>query len=108
MTGLVKQIDKIVSDSTNSVGVVILMNDDKAGSANKLKKYGQENGLKKMELSVNLSGAKSPGRCKINPAVKHTIVVYEKKTVVENFALNKIGESETAKIAAAFKKLVAQ
>jgi hypothetical protein len=106
LTGLVKELEKVVAASKKGVGFVVLMDDDKKGAAEKLKKLAEKEKLKKIALTVNSTGKKSPKGHKVNPKVKHTIIVYEKKKVVHNFALNKVGADETKKVVAAAKKVL--
>jgi hypothetical protein len=92
-----------VAGSKQGVGFVVLLDDDKDGAATKLKEFRTKNGVKKVALTVNGGGAKSPGGYKLNPKVKHTILVYEKKTVLKNFAVNALGAKEIKAIAVAAK-----
>ena len=103
---MVKELDKVVKGSKNGVGVVIQMTDDKAGAKKKLQEFAKANGIGKVALTVNKAGTKSPKGYKISDKVKHTVLVYKKKKVVHNFALNKLDEKSVKEIVAAAKKVL--
>ena len=107
MAGLAKEIEKVVAPSDKSEGVIVHMDDDAKASAEKLKEFAKANELKRVALTTNQSGKKSPGGFKLNDSVKFTILVYEKKKVVANFALDKIEEANRTKVVEALKKLLA-
>jgi protein tyrosine phosphatase len=98
LTGLVKELDKVVKENKGSTAVVILMADDKKAAADKLKAYAKEHGIEKVALTVNVTGSKSPNKYKVDDKVKHTVIAYTRKKVVENFALNTIDEKSTKEI----------
>ena len=106
LASLVKDIEKTVKGSKKGVSFVVHMDDDTKGSAEKLKAFAKANGLSKVALTTNKSGKKSPAGYKINDKVKYTILLYEKKKVVKNFALNKIDDASRKKIVAATQKLM--
>jgi hypothetical protein len=106
LTGLVKQVDKVVAGSKQGIAVVVLLDDKKDAAVAKLKALREKNGLSKVALTVNGGGTKSPGGYKLNPAVKHTVLVYTKKKVLHNFATNTLSAAEAGQITAAAKKVL--
>ena len=106
LASLVKDIEKTVKGSKNGVSFVVHMDDDSKGSAEKLKAFAKANGLSKVALTTNKSGKKSPAGYKLNDKVKYTILLYEKKKVVKNFALNKIDDASRKKVVDATQKLM--
>lgn len=106
LASLVKDIDKTVKSSKNGVAFVVHMEKDTKGSAEKLKKLAEAHKLGKVALTTNKSGEKSPPGYKIDDKVKYTILLYEKKKVVKNFALNKIDDDTRKKIVEETKKLM--
>ena len=93
MTGLVKGVDKAIQKGKNSRGVFILMDKTDKANAEKLKALAEKEKIK-MPLSLNANGKKAPGKYKINPKVKFTVLVYKKKKVVKNFAFNEISKAD--------------
>ena len=106
LTSLVKDIEKTINSSKNGLAFIVHMEDDAKGSAEKLKALAKANSLSKVALTTNKSGKKSPAGYKIDDKVKYTILLYEKKKVVKNFALNKIEDANRKEIIAALQKLV--
>lgn len=106
MASLVKEVEKVVAKSKEGTGVVISLDDNKDAATEKLKAFAKEHGLTKVALTVNKAGKGSPGGYKLNDTVKHTILVYEKKKVVHNFALNEIDEKSTKEVVAAAAKVL--
>lgn len=106
LTGLVKQIDKVVGESANGVGFLVLLDDNREGAIEKLKGLAQKSEIGQVALTVNEGGSNSPAGYKLNPKVTHTVLVYEKKKVVHNFALSSIGDSEASEILSASKKVL--
>ena len=74
--------------------------DNNKASAEKLTELAKKNKIK-MPLSVNLEGKKAPKQYELNPKVKYTVIVYEKKKCIKTFALNKITEKDVKAVLAA-------
>ncbi len=104
MTGLVKEIDKAVADAKDAKAFVVLLSDDKKAAHEKLAALAKEHNLK-IPLTVNADGKKAPGAYQISDKVKHTILIYKGKKVVENFAADEVSEEKAKEIAGTAKKL---
>ena len=84
----------------------MLLSDEKTKQKAKLKEVAEKNKIQKVALTLNASGKKAPGSYKLDPKVKHTILVYEKKKVVHNFAFNKISKEDIQKFVAKAKEVL--
>ena len=103
---MAKQIDSVVANSKQGMSFVVLLDDDKSGAAGKLKAFRTKSGTSKVGLTYNMGGAKSPAGHKLDPKVKHTVLVYKNKKVVHNFAVNKLGAPQVAAITKAAKEVL--
>ena len=106
LTSLVKEADKVVAASEKGAGVLVLFSNEKAQIKEKLKDVAKRNKIEKVALTINGTGKKAPKDLKIDPKVKHTILVYEKKKVVYNFAFNKISKEDIQKFVAKAKEVL--
>lgn len=104
---MVKDIDKILKGSDKGESFVVHLDDDKKASAEKLKAFAKDNELTRTALTTHKDGKASPAGHKIADSVKFTVIVYEKKKVVENFALDKLDEASRKKIVQSLQKLIA-
>lgn len=106
MAGLVKQLDKVAARSKSSMSYVVYLHDDVKEASKRLAVFAKENKVQAVDLTVNKSGAKSPQGYKLNPKVKHTVLLYEKNKVVGNWALEKIDKKSVTEVLAAATKLL--
>ena len=82
---------------------VVLMNADERGTKKKLKELAKQHKLE-LPLTYNID-RQTAQRFKLSERVKYTVLVYEKKRVISNFALNKIGMKELKEITASVKRV---
>ena len=106
MASLAKELEKVVAQNKETFGVVVLLDENTDATGQKLKDFAARNGLSNVALTVNGSGPKPPGFYKINPEVKHTVLVGTGKKVVHNFALNEVGAGDLPAIVSAFKEVL--
>lgn len=105
MASLVKELDKVAAKNKNTFTYVVYLNDDQVVAKKTLVSFAKTNKLTAVDLTLNKSGSKSPKGYKLNPKVKHTVLMYTGKKVVQNFALDKIDAAVTKKIVAAATKV---
>lgn len=103
---MVKAVDAAHKGHKNASAFLVLMDKDEKAGKEKLKKLQAETGAS-FPLTVSKSGEKSPAGYEVSSDVKSTILVYKDKKVVNNFALNKIGESDIKAVVEAAKKNMA-
>jgi len=103
LTGLVKEVESALKDKKNTTAFLVLQEKDQKAASDKLNKLAAETKAT-FPLTVAEDGDKSPSGYDLNPKVKHTILVYKDKKVVNNFALNEITEKDLKSIVEAAKK----
>ena len=103
---MAKEVEKLLGSSSKGASFVVHLHGDKKASAERRKEVAKANRLTKVALTTNPGGTKSPPGYKLNDEVKFTILLYLKKKVVENFALNKLDETIRKKIVQAAGKLM--
>jgi len=103
LTGLVKEIGEALKDKKNTTAFLVLQEKDQKAAAEKLNKLAAETKVT-FPLTGAMDGDQSPSGYDLNPKVKHTILVYKDKKVVNNFALNEITEKDLKAIIEAAKK----
>ena len=85
--------------------VVVLQERDAAEAPLKALAEGQKVSVP-LVVPVGGPSAQSLQPYKLDPTVPYTVLVYDKKTVRANFALDKIGEAQIKEILAAAAKLL--
>lgn len=103
LTGLVKAVDGAVAGKKDTGAVFVLLDKDRAGAKEKLKKLQAETGAT-IPLTVSETGEKSPDGYEINPKAKATVVLYKGKKVVQSIALEKLAEAEVKLVLEATRK----
>ena len=106
MAGLVKELDKVAKKNKNSFNYVVYLKDDVDAAKKTLVAFAKTNKLAAVDMTINMGGSKSPKGYKLNPDVKHTILMARGNKVVANFALDKIDPATTKKVVAAATKLL--
>lgn len=102
LASLVKELDKVLASNKDAVGFLVFLSDDKKVATEKLKTFGTENAVASMALTVNTGGAKLPDWLKVDPAAKHTVILYKEKKVVSSTDFKKeVGEKELKELIAA-------
>ena len=104
MAGLVKELDKVAQKNKNTISYVVLLKDESDATKKTLAAFAKSNKLAAVDMTVNKTGSKPPKGYKLNPDVKHTILMYSRNKVVANFALDKIDAAATKKVVAAATK----
>ena len=104
LAGLAKEIDKVAVANKGSISYLVYLNGEKDKAKQTLASFAKTNKLTAVDTTVNASGIKAPKGYKINPEVKHTVLVYSGNKVVANFAFDKVDEKLTKKIVAASEK----
>ena len=104
MTSLVKEIDKAAQENSGAQAFIVYLSENNKENKEKLEKLAKETGVK-VPLTINAEGKDAPAAYKINSKVKHTVLIYSKKKVESNFALNEISEDSVKEIAGAAKKV---
>jgi hypothetical protein len=103
LTGLVKEVESALKDKKNTTAFLVLQEKDQKAASDKLNKLAAETKAT-FPLTVAEDGDKSPSGYDLDPKVKHTVLVYKNKKVVNNFALNEITEGDLKAIVEAAKK----
>jgi hypothetical protein len=107
IAALVRAVGGALKGEKDASAFLVLLDDgDEKAAADKLRKLAAETGAT-FPLAVNDEGAKTLRSHKLDPTVKHTILVYRGKVVVRNFALDGIREADVKEIVSAARKNVA-
>ena len=107
MASLVKELDKVAAKNKDTFTYVVYLNDDQVAGKKTLASFAKTNKLAAVDLTLNKSGSRSPRGYKLSSEVKHTVLMYTGKKVVQNFALNKIDAAVTKKVVAAATEVFA-
>ena len=83
------------------------MDDDQVAARKTIAAFASDNKVAAIDMTLNKSGSTSPRGYKLNPAVKHTILMYRRNKVVENFALDKLDGAAIKKVTSAAAKFLA-
>ncbi len=104
MTGLVKKIDAFVKENkkADAQAFVVYLGKDGDEAKAKLQKLAKAEKLE-IPLTINLDPSTRKA-FKLNEKVKNTVLVYRKKKVTANFALNEVGEKEIDSVLKAAKE----
>jgi hypothetical protein len=105
LTSLVKASDKFISTHKGMKGFVVVV-----GDREKLQDQVKDL-ASKQKLAIPLTfladgpDGKTAQKYKLNPEVAHTVLVYDKKKVTTNFALQKIRAEDVKAVTAAADKI---
>lgn len=107
MASLAKKVDGFVKENkkADACAFTVLMAKESDEAKTKLKNLAKEHKLE-IPLTINVDKG-TVDKYKLNPKVKHTILVFKKKKVAATFALNEITEKDVEAIIAAAKETIA-
>ena len=100
---MVKKVNGFVKKNQKSgaTALLVLMGKNSDETKAKLKKLAKDHQIK-FPLSINVDQGTAK-KFKLNEKVKNTILIYKKKKVEANFALNKITEKDVTTVLTAAK-----
>jgi hypothetical protein len=105
---LVRAVDGLVKGRNDAGAFLVLLDDrDEKASAAALRKLAADTGAT-IPLTLSYEGEKTIKSYKLDPRVKHTVLIYRTKTVVKNFALERIPEAAIREITEAARKVMAE
>ena len=104
LTGLVKKLDAFVKENkkANAKAVIVFLGKNGDEQRKQLKALAKEHKLD-VPLTINVDGETSK-KFSLNKDVKHTVLLYLKKKVTANFALNDITKKDVEAVLKAAKE----
>ncbi len=106
LTGLVKELDKVLGENKGSVGAVILLTEDRKGNTEKLLALAKDTGIANLALTINEKGKQGPDYLELNPEMKHTVLFYRDRKVESVHALKEITDKDSKALATTAAKLL--
>jgi hypothetical protein len=106
LTSLVKKVDDFVKENkkADACAFVVMTGKESDEAKEKLKGLAKEHKLE-IPLTINVDGGLKE-KLKLNDKVKNTILIYKKKKITANFALNEITEKDVESVITAAKDAV--